>query len=136
MLFTNYSSAFNSLVLPRLNMKLCTSGHVHQFPSVQLDPRLPDGQTTGSVDQQCHATSYTQTRNIGVCQGCVLSPMQFSLFTHSCMDTNSSNTVIELLMTLPSFPHHRWRKVHLQSRGEGSDIVVSGQKPPAQPRQD
>ncbi|KAI3358887.1 hypothetical protein L3Q82_015279 [Scortum barcoo] len=39
-------------------------------------------------------TSSTLTLNTGAPQGCVLSPLLYSLFTHDCVATHSSNTII------------------------------------------
>ena len=38
-------------------------------------------------------TSTTLTLNIGAPQGCVLSPLLYSLFTHDCVATYNSNTI-------------------------------------------
>ncbi|KAI3365909.1 hypothetical protein L3Q82_000731 [Scortum barcoo] len=38
-------------------------------------------------------TSSTLTLNTGAPQGCVLSPLLYSLFTHDCVATHSSNTI-------------------------------------------
>ena len=40
-------------------------------------------------------TSATLILNIGAPQGCVLSPLLYSLFTHDCMARNNSNTIIK-----------------------------------------
>ncbi|KAI3372164.1 hypothetical protein L3Q82_007017 [Scortum barcoo] len=40
-------------------------------------------------------TSSTLTLNTGAPQGCVLSPLLYSLFTHDCVTTHSSNTIIK-----------------------------------------
>ncbi|KAI3368381.1 hypothetical protein L3Q82_008082 [Scortum barcoo] len=40
-------------------------------------------------------TSSTLTLNTGAPQGCVLSPLLYSLFTHDCVATHSSNTIIK-----------------------------------------
>ena len=40
-------------------------------------------------------TSATLILNIGVPQGCVLSPFLYSLFTYDCMARHDSNTIIK-----------------------------------------
>jgi hypothetical protein len=41
-------------------------------------------------------TSTMLTLNTGDLQGCVLSPLLYSLFTHDCVATYDSNTIIKL----------------------------------------
>ena len=40
-------------------------------------------------------TSSTVITNTGTPQGCVLSPLLFSLFTHDCVATHSSNLIVK-----------------------------------------
>jgi hypothetical protein len=40
-------------------------------------------------------TSDTLTFNTGGPQGCVLSPLLYSLFTHNCVAMHNSNTIIK-----------------------------------------
>ena len=40
-------------------------------------------------------TSATLILNTGAPQGCVLSPILYSLFTHDCMARHDSNTIIK-----------------------------------------
>ncbi|KAI3359758.1 hypothetical protein L3Q82_014131, partial [Scortum barcoo] len=40
-------------------------------------------------------TSSTLTLNTGTPKACVLSPLLYSLFTHDCVATHSSNTIIK-----------------------------------------
>jgi hypothetical protein len=61
---------------------------------LHLDPGIPDGSPPsckGRRQQICHADPQT-----GAPQGCVLSPLLYSLFTHDCMAKHDSNTIIKL----------------------------------------
>ena len=54
---------------------------------MQLDPGLTDGLPPGNN------TSTMLTLNVGALQGCVLSLVLYSLFTHNCVATHDSNTL-------------------------------------------
>jgi hypothetical protein len=45
-------------------------------------------------------TSATLILNTGAPQGCLLSPLLYSLFTHDCMARHNSNTIIKLVVGL------------------------------------
>ncbi|KAI3371986.1 hypothetical protein L3Q82_006856 [Scortum barcoo] len=91
MLFIDYSSAFNTIVPSKLVTKLRDLG----LNSALCDWILnfltgrPQAVRMGST------TSSTLTLNTGAPQGCVLSPLLYSLFTHDCVATHSSNTIIK-----------------------------------------
>ena len=79
----DYSSAFNT-VLPtrRLTPSLCS--WVLDF--------LTDRPKTVSVGTR---TSGTSTVSTGTPQGCVLSPLLYSLFTYDCASTQRNTTIIK-----------------------------------------
>ncbi|KAI3368544.1 hypothetical protein L3Q82_025552 [Scortum barcoo] len=92
MVFIDYSSAFNTIVPSKLVTKLRDLG----LNSALCDWILnfltgrPQAVRMGST------TSSTLTLNTGAPQGCVLSPLLYSLFTHDCVaTTHSSNTIIK-----------------------------------------
>ena len=47
------------------------------------------------VTREGSNTSAMLILNTGAPQGCVLSPLLYSLFTHDCMATHDSNTIIK-----------------------------------------
>ncbi|KAI3374370.1 hypothetical protein L3Q82_006199 [Scortum barcoo] len=132
MLFIDYSSAFNTIVPSKLVTKLRDLG----LNSALCDWILnfltgrPQAVRMGST------TSSTLTLNTGAPQGCVLSPLLYSLFTHDCVATHSSNTIIKFaddttvigLITGDD-------EDGLQRGGQSPDILVPGQQPPAQRQQ-
>ncbi|KAI3357949.1 hypothetical protein L3Q82_016327, partial [Scortum barcoo] len=91
MLFIDYSSAFNTIVPSKLVTKLRDLG----LNSALCDWILnfltgrPQAVRMGST------TSSTLTLNTSAPQGCVLSPLLYSLFTHDYVATNSSNTIVK-----------------------------------------
>ncbi|KAK3545178.1 hypothetical protein QTP70_001768 [Hemibagrus guttatus] len=60
----------------------------HQHLPLQLDPGFPDWETSVSPDREQHL-------NTGAPQGCVLSPLLFTLLTHDCAAMRSSNHIIK-----------------------------------------
>ncbi len=76
----HYSSTFNTIVPSKLNTALCDILNV-----------LTDRHRTVRVGS---TTSSALTLNTGTPQGCILSPLLYSLFMHDCMATHSSNTTI------------------------------------------
>ncbi len=91
MLFIDFSSAFNTIIPQQLINKLNLLG-IKQFP-LQLDPGLSNRKT--SVSPCRHNTSSTTTLSTGAPQGCVLSPLLFTLLTHDCTAKFSSNHIIK-----------------------------------------
>ena len=81
MLFIDYSSAFNTIVPSKLITKLRTLGLNTDGPP--------------QVVRVGNNTSATLILNTGAPQGCVLSLLLYSLFTHDCVAKHDSNTIIK-----------------------------------------
>jgi gmma-aminobutyric acid receptor subunit gamma/cGMP-dependent protein kinase 2 len=91
MLFIDYSSAFNTIVPSKLVIKLETLG---------LDPALCNWLLdflTGrpQVVRVGINISTPLILNTGAPQGCVLSPLLYSLVTHDCVVMHTSNSIIK-----------------------------------------
>jgi len=91
MLFIDYSSAFNTIVPSKLITKLRTLGLNTSLCNWILDFLTGRPQ----VVRVGNNTSATLILNTGAPQGCVLSPLLYSLFTHDCMARHDSNTIIK-----------------------------------------
>ncbi len=89
MLFVDYSSAFNTIVLATLVAKLQTLGLNRSLSSWILDFLTGRSQ----VVRMGNNTSSPLVLNTGAPQGCVLSPLMYSLYTHDCTATHSSNII-------------------------------------------
>ncbi len=85
MLFVDYSSAFNTIVPATLVAKL------QNLCSWILDFLTGRSQ----VVRMGNNTSSPLTLNTGAPQGCVLSPLLYSLYTHDCTATHSSNVIVK-----------------------------------------
>jgi hypothetical protein len=91
MLLIDYSSAFNTIVPSKLITKLCTLGLNTSLCNWILDFLTGRPQ----VVRVGNNTSATLILNTVAPQGCVLSPLLYSLFTHDCTTRNDSNTIIK-----------------------------------------
>ncbi len=91
MLFVDYSSAFNTIVPATLVAKLQTLGLNRSLCSWILDFLTGRCQ----VVRMGNNTSSPLTPNTGALQGCVLSPLLYSLYTHDCTATHSSNVIVK-----------------------------------------
>ncbi len=89
MLFVDYSSAFNTIVPATLVAKLQTLGLNRSLCSWILDFLTGRSQ----VVRMGNNTSSPLILNTGAPQGCVLSPLLYSLYTHDCTATHSSNVI-------------------------------------------
>uniref|UniRef100_A0A3P8QH73 Reverse transcriptase domain-containing protein n=1 Tax=Astatotilapia calliptera TaxID=8154 RepID=A0A3P8QH73_ASTCA len=91
MLFIDYSSAFNTIIPSTLTTKLehlGLSSSMCQWISNFLTGRPQAVRMGGHV-------SASTTLSTGAPQGCVLSPLLYSLYTYDCVATTSSTTIIK-----------------------------------------
>ncbi|KAK3538973.1 hypothetical protein QTP86_023577, partial [Hemibagrus guttatus] len=89
--YRSNSSAFNMVIPHKLTHKLFTPG---------LHPTLCDwllNFLTGRPQSVRigNRTSATITTNIGTPQGCVLSPILYTLFTHDCVTSHKDNIILK-----------------------------------------
>ena len=89
MLFIDYSSAFNTIVLTKLINKLRNLGLKTSLCNWIRDFLMGCPQ----VVRVGNNTSATLILNTGAPQGCVLSPLLYSLFTRDCTARHDSNTI-------------------------------------------
>ncbi len=87
----DYSSAFNTIVPATLVAKLQTLGLNRSLCSWILDFLTGRSQ----VVRMGNNTSSSLILNTGAPQGCVLSPLLYSLYTHDCTATHSSNVIVK-----------------------------------------
>ncbi|KAI5608749.1 gastrula zinc finger protein XlCGF28.1-like, partial [Silurus asotus] len=91
MLFVDYSSAFNTIIPSTLTSKLEVLGL--SLPLCQwISNFLTDRPQAVRVGKH---TSSTLTFSTGAPQGCVLSPLLYSLYTYDCVATSNSTTIIK-----------------------------------------
>ncbi len=91
MLFIDFSSAFNTIIPQQLINKLNLLGLNNSLCNWILDflTGRPQSVRVG------HNTSSTTTLSTGAPQGCMLSPLLFTLLTHDCTAKFSSNHIIK-----------------------------------------
>ncbi len=91
LLFIDYSSAFNTIVPIKLASKLtdlCLNSSLCDWIQDFLTSR-PQVVKVGQF------ISNSITLNVGAPQGCVLSPLLYSLYTHDCVSFHSSTSIIK-----------------------------------------
>ncbi len=91
MLFVDYSPVFNTIVPATLVAKLQTLGLNRSLCSWILDFLTGRSQ----VVRMGNNTSSPLILNTGAPQGCVLSPLLYSLYTHDCTSTHSCNVIVK-----------------------------------------
>ena len=91
LLFIDHSSAFNTVVPSRLATKLHDLGLNPSMCAWILDFLTARPQ----VVRVGGHISHTLIHNTGVPQGCVLSPLLYSLYTHDCATRYNSNTIMK-----------------------------------------
>lgn len=91
LLFIDYSSAFNTIVPSKLVSKLKNIGLCHSLCAWILNflSNRPQAVKIGNC------SSSIISLNIGAPQGCVLSPLLYSLYTHDCSAIHSSNSIVK-----------------------------------------
>ena len=91
MLFIDYSSAFNTIIPLKLDTKLKSLGLNSSLCNWILDFLTERRQ----VVKMGTMTSAPLTLSTGAPQGCVLSPLLYSLYTHDCVASFNTNQVIK-----------------------------------------
>jgi hypothetical protein len=119
MLFIDDSSGFNTVVPSKLINKLRTLGLNTSLCNWILDFLTSCPQ----VVRVGNNTSPTLILNTGAPQGCMLSPLLYSLFTHDCMARHDSNTIIKFAddTTVESLITEKYDNAH---REEVRDLAV------------
>ncbi len=91
MLFVDYSSAFNTILPHKLVVKLGELGIPHDT-CMWINSFLSDRRQRVRVG---HHTSTALSLSTGSPQGCVLSPLLYSLYTHDCTPAHHNNTIVK-----------------------------------------
>ncbi|KAK1789284.1 hypothetical protein P4O66_015217, partial [Electrophorus voltai] len=91
MLFVNYSSAFNTIIPSLLTTTLEDLG-LHTSLCDWISNFLTDRPQSVRVG---NCASSTLTLSTGAPQGCVLSPLLYSLYTYDCTATSSSTIIVK-----------------------------------------
>ncbi len=112
-LFVDFSSAFNTSSLHTLQNKL-TQLSVPTSVCQWITSFLTDRQQLVRLGT---FSSSTRTISTGAPQGCVLSPLLFSLYTTTAHLVNPLSAPEDCRQHHTDRPHPRWRRVCLQTGG-------------------
>jgi len=105
LLFIDYSSAFNTVIPHKLSAKLLTLGLTPALCNWVLN-FLSDRPQSVRVGNR---TSGTKTVSTGTPQGCVLSLLLYTLFTHDCVASQSNTCIVKFADdTICHWTDHRW----------------------------
>ncbi len=91
LLFIDYSSAFKTIVPIKLAVKLTDLG-LNSSLCDWIQDFLTGRPQVVKVGQ---FTSNSITLNVGAPQGCVLSPLLYSLYKHDCVSSHSSTSIVK-----------------------------------------
>ncbi|KAK3529628.1 hypothetical protein QTP70_032507 [Hemibagrus guttatus] len=119
------NSAFNTIIPQHLTEKLNLLGINNSLCNWILD-FLTGGPQSVRIG---NSTSSTTTLNTGAPQGCVLSPLLFTLLTHNCAAMHSSNHIIKFaddttVVGLISKYNERAQSDHSQLNINGSNVEI------------
>ncbi|KAI4892187.1 hypothetical protein NFI96_026690 [Prochilodus magdalenae] len=132
MLFINFSSAFNTVIPSKLIYKLSQLGISTSLCNWILD-FLTDRPQSVKLDK---LFSSTITLNTGVPQGCVVSPLLYSLFSYDCVPAYGSNSIIKFaddttvigLIRADDETAYRDEVQHLAAWCNDNNLVLNTQK--------
>ena len=132
LLFVDYSSAFNTIRPYKLRSKLHQLGLNITLCNWTID-FLTNRKQSVRVDNN---TSSTLVINTGAPQGCVLSPLLYTLFTHDCSASSSSNLLVKFaddttvlgLITNDNETEYRDEVQHLASWCGNNNLLLNTKK--------
>ncbi len=93
LLFIDYSSAFNTIFPIKLAFKLTDLG-LNSSRCDWIQDFLTGRPQVVKMGQFTFTSNFI-TLNVGAPQGCVLSPLLYSLYTHDCVSSHSSTSIIK-----------------------------------------
>ena len=125
MLFIDFSSAFNTIIPQQLTRKLSLLGLNTSLCNWILDFLTGRPQTVRIGNN----TSTTTTVSTGASQGCVLSPLLFTLLTHDCTALHDSTHIIKFADDTTVVGLINKNDESSYRRGGTTDNLVQSQKP-------